>query len=411
MKSPVRAHPTPEGSRTEFPCDPRGVLVLGMGAYAFGRERRATRALDRMRHVRPYVHAPKWGDGSVPRLLRERGFRHELVPYGYLGRARPHWTAISLAQLPSLQYRTVRGYRGEGCRSVLVLNLLAVVNYLPALCYLRYRRHADVVFYLGDITAPSRVSRWIAAMANRLGRIFIVNSRAVGQSLLRLGIPRDKVRVVYNGVDTRRFGSARPLGLRERFGWGPDTFLVGYIGQLSERKGVEDFLDAAECVLRETDGVAFVVIGDAPGNTRLRDALHERVRANGSDAAIAFAGRIEAIERAYADLDLVVVPSRHQEPAANVVVEAAAAGVPVIATRSGGIPELLDDGETGVLVDRAAPDQIARWLVKLKRDDRLRERLGTRARRRAARRFDSSYNAARVERILLGHLPGATGLA
>lgn len=385
--------------------EPRGVLVIGMGALAFGRERRATRALAEMRHVRPYFHASKWGDGSVPRLLRTTGFRHESVPYGYLGRARPRWTAISLAHLPALQYRTVRAYRRERCQAVLGLNLLVVVNYLPSLLYLRYARRADVVFYLGDIPAPNRVNRWAAVVANRLGRVFIANSRAVKRGLVRLGIPREKVRVVYNGVDARRFGSARPLGLRDRFGWRPDTFLVGYIGQFVEAKGVWDFVAAAERVVREAENVAFVMIGDPEIDARVYRRLTEHVRQRGLSAVIAFPGRVDTIERAYADLDVVVVPSRHEEPAANVVIEAAAAGIAVVATRSGGIPELVEEGETGVLVDRASPDQIAEWLLRLKADESLRHRLGARGRTRAGERFDSARNAAHVERVLLGHPP------
>jgi glycosyltransferase involved in cell wall biosynthesis len=108
------------------------------------------------------------------------------------------------------------------------------------------------------------------------------------------------------------------------------------------------------------------------------------------------------MERACAALDVMVVPSRHEDPAPNVAIEAMASGVPVVATRTGGTPELIADGTTGFLVDRERPDQIAGCILRLISDPRLRERMGCAGRQRAEELFNAKKNARVVEEILLG---------
>jgi glycosyltransferase involved in cell wall biosynthesis len=100
----------------------------------------------------------------------------------------------------------------------------------------------------------------------------------------------------------------------------------------------------------------------------------------------------------------MVVPSRHDEPASNVIIEAMASGVPVIATRAGGNPELVTDGETGFLVQKRSSTEIAAKILQLAADEELRARLHRVARETACQRFDASKNALAVQELMLSTL-------
>ncbi|MEX2399815.1 MAG: hypothetical protein WD423_03520, partial [Rhodothermales bacterium] len=110
------------------------MLVLGMGAFAFGRERRAVRMLERMRRVEPFFLISKWEDGNVSGLLERHGFAYAFsyarAPFGYLGRARLWWTLVTLIHLPVLLVNVLSAYGRRSCRSILLLDLGAFVNAL-----------------------------------------------------------------------------------------------------------------------------------------------------------------------------------------------------------------------------------------------------------------------------------------
>jgi len=122
---------------------------------------------------------------------------------------------------------------------------------------------------------------------------------------------------------------------------------------------------------------------------------------NGLSKQVIFTGRLDHIERAYADLNIVVVPSRHEDPAPNVNIEAMASEVPVVATRVGGTPEMVLHGETGFLVDKESPDQIAERILQLATNKELRNRMGRSGRERVRQMFDIRKNAALVEEVLV----------
>jgi spore coat protein SA len=237
----------------------------------------------------------------------------------------------------------------------------------------------------------------MTAMADAI----IVNSEAVKRGLADAGVPAGRVRVVYNGAELERFQDAAPLPWRERFGWSSGAVVVGYAGQFAPNKGVWDFMRAAQSVLDRDDRCRFVLIGKIDAANDCYRELAAQVRGRKLEAKVVFAGWASEMERAYAAVDMIVVPSRHEDPAPNVNIEAMASGVPVIATRTGGSPELVLDGETGFLVDKEQPGQIVEKILLLAGDAALRRRMGQAGRGRARRLYDIRENAAIVENILV----------
>ncbi len=372
-----------------------------MGAEAFGRETRAVTSLLHMKRVRPVFLISRWEDGTVSRLLTRHNLPFTKTSFGYLGRAHPLWTLINILQMPILYVVVVVTCVKRRCRVVLVLNVHAFVNALPAILFLRFVLRRTIVFYVGDIPDDSLVSRWVARWINRTSSRVVMNSLAVKRGFLRVGVSEEKTLVVHNGVDLDKFSHpASSEKIRERRDETAEV-LVGFAGQFSIKKGIEDFLLAAEMVAATTSRCRFVLVGKLDKEVAYHQYLFDFILKHHLQEYVRFAGWTDRIESVYAQLHMLVVPSRYEDPAPNVNIEAMASGLPVIATRVGGTPEIVRDGETGFLVDRHRPDQLAACITRLANDDVLRERLGDAGKKRALELFDITKSARKVEDVLL----------
>lgn len=385
----------------------KNILVIGMGAWAFGKERRAASAFSHMDRLRPFFLVTKWEDGSVTRLLRKHNFEFVHMPLGYVGRSRPLWTLIALFHLPELWFGVIQAYLRRKCEALLFLETRSLLSTLPAVLFLKYFRHAKIFFYLGDRFKDYWPNRLTAILMNWMGEKVIVNSLAVQKSLIAVGARESSIHVIYNGINWLMFDEVDPDGFRERHGCPKDKFLIGYVGQLVPNKGVWDFVEAARRVLQRNEQCRFVMIGKGNPTNDCQPELESFLKAQGLEDKIVLTGWIDPMEQAYRALDLLVVPSRHEDPAPNVCIEAMAAGVPVIATRSGGIPEIVMDGKTGFLVEKQDPEQLADRILSLTKDVTLRKRMGKEARSVVKQKFDIHKNACQIETLISEETQGS----
>lgn len=216
---------------------------------------------------------------------------------------------------------------------------------------------------------------WLHSAANvaafRASAAIVVNARLVGAYITRrYRAPTERIRVVYNGVDTERF---RPgVGNADR----PATVLTA--GRLVEQKDPWLFLDAAVELVRRIPDVRFIVVGEGP----LRARLRERAERMGLGGRVEFTGEQRAMEEWYGEADVFWLTSRW-EGLPNVVLEAMASGVPVVATDVGGVRELIGEGGAGFLATPGAVETFVSPTVRLCADPALRGRVGALARTRA----------------------------
>ncbi|MDX6691959.1 MAG: hypothetical protein QOG15_3416 [Solirubrobacteraceae bacterium] len=178
-------------------------------------------------------------------------------------------------------------------------------------------------------------------------------------------------------------------------GGGP---VVGFVGRLEPRKGALDLVRAVPAIRAAAPGARIVFVGDDPYDDD-RDDYAGQVR---SAPDIEHVGRVDDAAAIMSHLDVLVMPSR-QEPFGMVLGEAMAAGTPVVATRVGGVAEIVDDGVTGRLVEPGRPAELAAAVLDVLS---RREQMGAAARQRV-RRFGADGFADRVEAILL-EVAGAT---
>ncbi|HEX6391132.1 MAG TPA: glycosyltransferase family 4 protein [Solirubrobacteraceae bacterium] len=249
---------------------------------------------------------------------------------------------------------------------VIYLNSTVCGRLLPAL-----RGKFRTVLHVHDIV--DRVPRhWQRAS------IVLADSEAVAERLDGL-----EAHVVYCPIELDPPAARAPWPQAD----GP---VVGYIGRIEPRKGVLDFVNAAPAIRTQIPQVRIVVIGDDPYEVDPQYVAD--VRAAG---AVEHHPWVENAPGVMRHLDVLVAPS-HQEPFGTVLSEAMAVGTPVVATRVGGLAEVVEHGVTGVLVEPGDPQAIADGVATVLRQ---RDRMSAAA-REAAKRFGADAYADRVEALL-----------
>ncbi len=210
------------------------------------------------------------------------------------------------------------------------------------------------------------------------------------RTLRRLGIRARKLRLLGNGVDLSRFdpaavAPATRAQLREAWGVGPDDVVVGLVGRLVAEKGYREVFTAARALAGTHPNVRFVVVG--PDDPDKADGIRaEEVRA-AEAAGVTFLGRRTDMADLYAAFDLYLLAS-WREGFPRSAMEAAAMGLPVVATDIRGCRQVVAHGETGLLVPARDPEAIAGAVADLAGDAARRRAMAVAAARRARREFD-----------------------
>jgi glycosyltransferase involved in cell wall biosynthesis len=249
-----------------------------------------------------------------------------------------------------------------------------------------------------------QLERWLARHTTAL----IAVSPQVRDDLVALGVaPAERFVVVRLGVELGERVTGEQDGRTESrryLGIGPERFAVGWIGRMTPVKRTDDVLVAFK-QLRET-GVDAVLclVGDGPDRPQLEQRAHEL----GVIRDTLFLGYQEDVAPFYAAFDALILPSSNEGTPVSAI-EALAAGRPVVATRVGGVPDVVQEGEDGFLVEPGATDDLAERLARLAREPELRERMGRAGRDRVLPRYAVERLVDDIDRLYRSLLTSAAG--
>lgn len=251
-----------------------------------------------------------------------------------------------------------------------------------------------------DVTSENRLLGLKFRILN-MGSAFVVFvSQSLKKAFLKGGmVAAEKSVVIYNGVDTQRFARNRDHSIRHQLGLSDNDVVIGSIGDVRQAKGYDDLLHAAAILVKRSKKYKFIIAGDTSGS--LYDELLQLRERLGLNEHIFFLGFREDVTRVLNNFDIFLLSST-TEGFSIATIEAMACGLTVVVTRSGGPEEIVSNGKNGVLVDVAAPPQIAAALERVTDDQPLREQLEAGARETVISKFSMRAMLHAYEKIYDG---------
>jgi L-malate glycosyltransferase len=221
-------------------------------------------------------------------------------------------------------------------------------------------------------------SRWKYRQVSR----FVCASNAIRAMLLEDGVDAARVVTVHEGVDIDRVLAVEPLNVREEYWFPPHSLIVGNIAALVPHKGQKYLVDAAAIVVRELPEARFLILGEG----ELRGALEQQVKQLHLSQHVVLAGFRSDVLAVLKGLDLFVMSSV-TEGLGTSLLDAMAAARPIVGTRTGGIPEVVVQGETGLLVPPREARPLAEAILQMLRDAPGRARVAQAGHARVKERF------------------------
>jgi len=305
--------------------------------------------------------------GVLTTRLKEHG-----TLYGMIARA------LFLFTLPIHLIKAVK----EAGAKIMHIHCLCALSALPAsIVKLLAGKHLVITMHGTFLGLYNKVTKpplsWIIPAAEKAYlrlKIYdkiLVEDKYTYRTLRNLGIPKEKIRILpYPGIDTIRFKEAKPIS------WLGGEAIILHHGRLVQKRGVKTLIEAMPKIIMEIPEAKLVIAGEGPEKQRLQRLAEDL----GVSGHVTFLGLVpyEQIPNLIKSSTVTVIPSLIEGHSASVI-EAMAVAKPVIATRVGGITEIIEDGETGILVDPENPNQIANAVIKVLRDGGLAKNLAEKA--------------------------------
>lgn len=261
----------------------------------------------------------------------------------------------------------------------------------------RLSKRKPVILRTRHLSTPISKSPLSRFLYERLPHRVITTGEAIRKQIITdTGLNGNRIISIPTGVDLDLFDSKKVNGtLRKELKIPEEVPVIGMVAVIRSWKGHEDFVDAAERILKLFPEARFLIVGDGPR----KGIVRKYIEGKGLEDFIIMTGHREDIPQVMASLDIFVLSSYANEGLPQAVAQAMAMEKAVVASNIGSIPEIVIDGETGYLIPPRDPSLFAERIISLLKDNRLREEMGKAGRRLVASRFSLETMLDRIEEL------------
>lgn len=377
------------------------VLFFHQSADLYGSDRVLVWLLENMQRsaLHPIVLVPC--DGPLRPVLKSMGVETHVVPLVKITRSM--LSGPGMLNLPVQLFRSLTAIRQKLAGRKVGLVYSNTLAMLSGAIFSLFSRRPHVWHVHEIVIAPRLIALAFPRLVSLFADRVICNSRPTQQWLLSVKPAlQTKCEVIWNGIpDAPLDAAAAGRQWRVALGIKDDELVVTLVGRINRLKGQRLFVEAAEKLAAHGVRLRFVIVGSAPsGQEFFLDELRQRVAQSPIRERIVFCDFTSNVWPVWHGTDIAVVPSTEPESFGLVAVEAMAAGKPVVASRLGGVLDIVVDGETGLLFESGNADDFAAKLALLAEASELRARMGEAARKRQRQLFSASAFSESVQRLL-----------
>jgi glycosyltransferase involved in cell wall biosynthesis len=350
---------------------PKKILIFCGGSYVFGKEVVTLNLITELHSRGVIVHCivNGWNNGDFVDRLKAVGVTYDEIKLGFIYLNKPLWTLDSLVHYPGA-----------------MLKLSSILHsFQPDFVYFNSERvmfstyplikNHKIILHLNEPIQSSGLNKLIVSTFKKTDLTYVVCSNFIKKKLQTLLGDKKKINVIYNAIEvierTPHHASLERIN-------------IGVVGQIRYHKG-QDILFKALSQLKHYNYSCYVY---GSGDNDYKKELYNIAVTSGIAEKVLFKGFEKNIERIYSDLDIVVVPSRFEEPFGLVAIEPAQWKLPVIVSNRGGLPEVVEDGVTGLVFENEDVEGLISKLRLLMEDKNIRNKLGANAFVRAKHLFD-----------------------
>jgi glycosyltransferase involved in cell wall biosynthesis len=343
--------------------------------------------LDTLEHLnkirfKPIVIFPY--EGNLSNIVRNLGIEVEIVPFGSIKITNIFINIISIFRFYILiKRRKIDLVHTNALRPTFYVGIVAKIAGVP------------LVWHARDLRSIVWLDRFLSFFVAYV--IAISNTVAERFTWLK---KRNRLSVIYNGIDIDKFRpQQKNYDILREFNIDSNTLIIGIVGHLEPRKGQIVFLETASKIIKKFPKTKFLLVGkDVTGKRHYQAKLESFISKLRIKDNVIFTGEREDIVEIMSVIDIFVCPFKY-EAFGRVVIEAMALAKPIIAYNHSALPEIIEDGKTGILIEPDDKEGLEKVILKLLRDQDLRKSLGELARQRVRERFDLKFTIEKIQQL------------
>jgi glycosyltransferase involved in cell wall biosynthesis len=351
---------------------PKKILVIAGGTYVSGAEKVTLDVIQGFQENGHEVHCmvSGWNDGDFISRLQKLNVPYTAIKLGWYYTTKIWWSVDSLVHYPKAILDFIRLKKKYKPDIIYTISFRQIVLLYPFF-------GKNIIYHIHDPNSHSKQSKFFLQLINKKVKTYIAVSNFIKLDLIKCGLAENKIEVIYNGIEIKPQPRKQ---LSEK-----SIFKVGIVGQVIRRKGHLIAVEALQYLIAENKEVQLVIVG--VGDAVFTQEVKQKITELQLNDHVVWKGFVEALEKIYEDVDVVIAPTQNEEPFGLMACEACMFGIPVIVANKGGLVEIVDEGVNGYTFNANNAHELADKISLLYQNKILRTELGNAGKQKVAQLF------------------------